>query len=107
MKITDEDVREALWAEDIEGLLELGAPQNEYAAESRSIAGALAGHSETALSEEELASVIRAVWLHSFGPFSTAEMQKRSDVFRQVAHRILHVRISTAPEPHHSAEIHP
>ena len=89
MEITQTAVQETLNTEDIEGLLELGAPGDEHSHEAKSIMSALAGLHQNELTEDELASVVRTVWIRSFGPFSDVDIEKRSPAFRQVAHRLL------------------
>jgi hypothetical protein len=89
MTITQTTVQETLNSEDIEGLFELGAPGDEYSHEAEGITAALTDISENELTEDKLASVVRGVWIRSFGPFSEMDIEKRSHAFRQVAHRIL------------------
>ena len=89
MTITQTTVQETLNSEDIEGLFELGAPGDEYSHEAEGITSALADISENELTEDKLASVVREVWVRSFGPFSDVDIEKRFHAFRQVAHRIL------------------
>ncbi|HEY0760233.1 MAG TPA: hypothetical protein VGD59_13360 [Acidisarcina sp.] len=89
MEITQTTVQETLNTEDIEGLLELGAPGDEYSHEAEGITSALADLPEKELTEEKLASVVRGVWIRSFGPFSDVDIEKRSPAFKQVAHKIL------------------
>ena len=86
MKITQTVVQEVLNQEDIEGLRQLGAPEDEYMHEAQEIVSQL-GQRE--VSEEDLATVVQKVWARSFGPFTAEDVEKRSPVFRQVAHQIL------------------
>lgn len=89
MDITQAAIEQTLSTEDIEGLLGLGAPGDEYFSEAKSIMSALAGQDKRELTEDDVASVVRAVWIRSFGPFSDRDLDRRSPAFRQVAHRIL------------------
>jgi hypothetical protein len=86
MEITQAIVRQALNDEDIEGLLELGAPEDEYLHEAERIMTQI-GREE--VNEDSLAALVRAVWTKSFGPFTEEEEEKLSPAFRQVAQRIL------------------
>jgi hypothetical protein len=88
MRLTESDIETVLKEEDIEGLLELGAPSDEYSAEAQSIMAVLRSMSESDLSEDRVAAIVRAVWTTSFGPFSAEDIQKRLHAFRKVAHRI-------------------
>jgi hypothetical protein len=83
------DIETFLNQEDIEGLLGLGAPRDEYSNEARSIAGALHSAREGDLSEDSVVSIMVAVWTGSFGPFSDHEIHQRLPGLRRVAQRIL------------------
>ena len=89
MKISESVVEEVLRSEDIETLFQHGAPDNEYTPEVRGIMNAIALLGENDITEDSLVAVIRAVWAHSFGPFSDEDLEMRSPAFKQVAHRIL------------------
>ena len=86
MKITEAVVQKTLDQEDIEGLREIGAPEDEYSHEAQKIISRLSGNAPT---EESLAAVVREVWIASFGPFSDEDIEKRSPAFSKVAHQIL------------------
>ena len=86
MRITEAVVQKTLDEEDIEGLREIGAPEDEYLHEAQKIVSRLSGSEPT---EESLAAVVREVWVASFGPFSDEDIEKRSPVFSKVAHQIL------------------
>jgi hypothetical protein len=89
MEITQVSVQQTLNEEDIEGLRELGAPADEYSHEAKEIASRLSPLTQSEMTEETLADVVRGVWVRSFGPFSDEDIEKRSPAFRQVAYRIL------------------
>jgi hypothetical protein len=89
MTVTPEVIREVLNSVDIEGLLQVGAPADEYESEAQMIATAISQTSESDLTEERLLHVIRRVWTEMFGPFSDEEIKKRDAVFLQVARQIL------------------
>jgi hypothetical protein len=85
----DAKVNAILISEDMESLVQHGAPADEYLDEARKIVSAitLLGHEE--LTEERLTEIVYAVWSKSFGPFSVEEAEMRMPDFRQVARRIL------------------
>ncbi|MFZ0320175.1 MAG: hypothetical protein WAL56_13715 [Candidatus Sulfotelmatobacter sp.] len=86
--ITQEIVQRALNAEDLEGLLQVGAPPDEYESEAQMIAKAVAHTNEAELTEDHLADLIRDVWIEMFGPFSQEEIDRRGGGFRSVAQRV-------------------
>jgi len=89
MIVAESIVNEALKDEDIESLVEAGAPENEYAPEAQSIVQALAAIEEREVLEEDLVKLIRSIWSRLFGPFNEEDLDKRSPAFRNVAERIL------------------
>jgi hypothetical protein len=88
MIVAPEIIREVLNSEDIEGLLKVGAPADEYESEAQMIATAIKQTSESEVTEEQLSRIVRRVWAEMFGPFSEGEIEKRSAAFRQVARKI-------------------
>jgi hypothetical protein len=77
---------------DLEGLLALGAPQDEYDQEVALIESGIDGLRKTenvALTENQIADVVANVWSQQFGPFSDDEMNKRRPHFVGVARRIV------------------
>jgi hypothetical protein len=82
-------VHAALKAEDIEGLLKLGAPSDEYSREAQSISLALNRLAAATVTEEELVDIFREVWVRSFGPFSEEQLRTRFPAFRQASRLIL------------------
>ncbi len=81
-------INEALQAEDVEGLITLGAPRDEYSSEAQQITAALAELSDSQLTEENIVAIIALVWTRSFG-LTDQDIGKRMHAFQQVAHRIL------------------
>lgn len=77
-----------LQQEDIEGLLALGAPRDEYIFEAKSIAAELVDP-ENRSTEDQIYEVIKKVWNRKFGPFESADLEKRSMAFRRVAQMII------------------
>ena len=82
MEITKKIVQQVLNDEDIEGLLELGAPEDEYCYEAEAISSRLR---ETEVNEDAATEIIRSVWSKAFGPFT----ELRSEAYRRTAQRIL------------------
>ena len=81
-------IKTILRDEDIEGLIQIGAPADEYNSEVREIEGAIArfGPNPT---EKQLTQAVEEVWKDSFGPLSDSEIEVRRDAFRRVAQRIM------------------
>jgi hypothetical protein len=79
-----DQIRDILNQEDIEGLLRLGAPNDEYETEAKMIAEALAEQKELA-DEDRLSALVRVVWIKAFSPFSEAALSKRAPAFSRVA----------------------
>ncbi len=70
MNISQRNAQETLNVGDIEGLIQLGTPDDEYSHEAECITAALAWIEESDITEGKLTEVIRRVWVTSFGPFS-------------------------------------
>jgi hypothetical protein len=94
MIISTAKIDSILQEEDIEGLLNLGAPKDEYSHEAEEIRAALEGLSENEASFDQVAPIVMTIWERSFGPFSPDDLQKRAPVLRQVVQRILDSRLS-------------
>ncbi len=83
------EVEKILSSEDVEGLLSLGAPPDEYSHEARQVASALEKlNSINDLKESAIASIVQRVWIESFGPFSDEDLLNRLPVFQKVARRL-------------------
>ena len=95
MMLTLEAVDEILQGEDVEGLLALGAPCDEYASEAQAIHSALISQGEAAWSYRDLCELILKVWDHSFGPFGVDEIAKRQPAVERLVQRLL-ARAATA-----------
>jgi hypothetical protein len=83
-----EEVQRILNREDIEGLLALGAPDDEYETEARTIAKEFTPEKDP-LSEEAIAEMVRKVWIQAFSPLSDDGLKKRSPAFYRVARSLL------------------
>jgi len=80
-------IREILNREDIEGLLEIGAPADEYSIEAELISQAIE-NGQVELQNEKLYELLREIWHKMFGPFSEEEIKKRQSAFERVARQL-------------------
>lgn len=81
-------IKTILHDEDIEGLIKIGAPADEYNGEAAQIASEiyrLRGQP----TEDQVTQVVEDVWKKSFGPLSRADLKLRRDAFRRAAQRIV------------------
>ncbi len=76
-----------LTGEDIEGHLELGAPNDEYLSEAKEIIDAL-NTTNTPFSIEALSSIISKVWKKSFN-LSDEELALRLPAIHRAAQRLM------------------
>jgi hypothetical protein len=90
MRVSRSDVEAALKEEDIEGLVESGAPSDEYNSEARKIADALASLDPGEFTETNITAIIALSWAKSFNR-SENEIRQRMPAFQRIAH-ILHKR---------------
>ncbi len=88
MKISSERVEMELNAEDIEGLLRLGTPTDEYSGEARDIAAALEVIESSRLGADVVTATISLIWTKSFD-LSDDDMLKRLPAIRNVASRLV------------------
>jgi len=88
MTITLANIEAALRTEDIEGLIELGAPSDEYNDEARNIAYNLASLPSDQLTESNIVAAISLEWAKSFNR-SVQEIEQRMPAFRRIAAQIL------------------
>jgi hypothetical protein len=89
MTISRVQIQQVLNDEDIEDLLQAGAPSDEYEAEARVIAEAIAQTHESKLTEEVLTAVVKSTWAEMFGPFSEDQIRQRKAAFQRVARRLM------------------
>jgi hypothetical protein len=85
------EIKSALDREDIEGLLALECPSDEYDGEASLIESGVAkatNFGKSAISVEQVEGIVRAVWDSQFGPFDPPDLEKRRSGFASVAHRI-------------------
>lgn len=89
MTISQAQIQQVLNDEDIEGLLRVGAPSDEYEFEAQMIAKAITQASESELTEGCLTAVVRRTWVEMFGPFPEEQLGQRESAFQRVARRVL------------------
>ena len=85
------DVKKALDEEDIEGLLAIGSPGDEYDGEASQIESLVAQKSEFGkrrLDKADLENLIQSIWASQFGPFSNDQIKLRQPAFRRIAEKI-------------------
>lgn len=83
-----EIITTALSREDIEGLLESGAPQDEYDAEAEVITSVIEKLIPEHMTEENIVLAISRVWAGSFNR-SSEEIEQRLPAFHHIAQDIL------------------
>ena len=88
MKVHALDIEKILVRLDIEGLIELGAPLDEYIAEAENIALAANALAMSDISDLSVAYIVQQVWNKFFGPFSDSDLEKRKAEFMSVAKQI-------------------
>jgi hypothetical protein len=83
-------INKLLRLEDIEGLLSIGAPDDEYESEAKLIADRVAEHQASGreVAKEEVASIIAEVWKEMF-ELSDDELLLRREAFQSVAARLI------------------
>ncbi len=82
-----EHINDLLVAEDIEGFIALGAPQDEYASEAAMITQALSGLGSEQYTQENILAIIAAAW-STFG-LAPEELELRIPAMQRVASAIL------------------
>ena len=83
-------INELLRYEDIEGLLSMGAPNDEYETEAEMIADRV-GEAEERTSDKitpkEVENIVAAVWMEMFG-LSDERARQKQDAFAAIAARL-------------------
>jgi len=85
-------IKAALDSEDIEGLVAIGCPPDEYNGEASLIESRIAQltrFGEKPLAEAQVERVVAEIWNEMFGPFSDEDIQKRRPAFIAVARKII------------------
>jgi hypothetical protein len=88
MKTQQSDIDAILRKEDLEGYIGFGAPTDEYSSEAQLIASALSELDGNQLNEENIITIVSAIWAQSFNLGNT-EIEQRLPAFRKVANLIL------------------
>jgi len=85
------EIKAALDAEDIEGLLALRCPSDEYDGEASRVESEMAkvtNYGEKPISAKQVEEIVARVWNDQFGPFGDEELGKRSPAFASVARKL-------------------
>lgn len=88
MHITTNNINALLVQEDVEGLIDAGAPADEYLDEAAQITAALLLLEQSQLTEENILSTLSLVWLRSF-ELSEQDMKLRVSALERIAQQIL------------------
>ena len=88
MQIHVSDINDLLIQEDVEGFIELGAPQDEYESEAAFIAAAILQLKENERTEDAILSVMAIIWMNNFN-LGDDEMQLRLPALQRVAQAIV------------------
>jgi hypothetical protein len=84
-------INELLRHEDIEGLLSMGAPDDEYESEAEMIADRVGEAEEKTndkITREEVEDIVATVWKEMFG-LSDEHARRRKDAFVAIAARLV------------------
>lgn len=87
MVLTYPIINVMLAQEDIEGLIEAGAPADEYMDEAAQITAALLLLSKDAVTKDNITAIISLVWIKSFN-LSESDMKLRLLAIKRIAERI-------------------
>lgn len=82
------DINQVLIQEDIEGLIEAGAPDDEYRDEAIQLAAALVQLKNEEKTVESIFSLLFLIWVEAF-ELGEPEMRVRQDALLRVSHAIL------------------
>jgi hypothetical protein len=79
-------------SQDVEGLLAIGCPPDEYGGEASFVENRVAiltrfGHAP--LEEAPVGAMVAEVWNEPFGPFRDQDLPRRRSAFNSVARRII------------------
>jgi len=88
MPITRDAIRRAVNEEDIEGLIRMGSPSDEYEAEINKIGGDPRLQAQD-LTQDQVTIVVKDVWQEMFGPFPEEELLSRKPAIDRVAQKIM------------------
>lgn len=88
MRITTANINALLVQEDIEGLIDAGAPFDEYSDEAAQIAAVLLQLDREQLTEDIILSTVSLIWLKSF-ELSEQDMKLRIPALERITRLIL------------------
>ena len=88
MPISSLAVNSALQTEDVESLLALGAPNNEYVFEAEQITKALDVLGDGQLTTTNIVAIISLVWAKSFN-CSALDIEQRMPAFQRIAQKLV------------------
>jgi hypothetical protein len=88
MRITTANINALLVQEDVEGLIDAGAPSDEYSDEAAQIAAALLLLNREQLTEDIILSTVSLIWLKSF-ELSEQDMKLRRPALERITRLIL------------------
>jgi hypothetical protein len=88
MAIKPEKIAAILRNEDIEGLIALGAPADEYDSEAEKIAKTIAGWPAGELTQANISALIALLWAKSFNR-TAQEIEQRMPAFMHISKNIL------------------
>jgi hypothetical protein len=84
-------IKSALDDEDIEGLLAIGCPSDEYGSEATLIEDGLCRLTDSGKRPadiDEAARIVEQIWNLKFGPFETSEADQRRPHYEAIAKKI-------------------
>lgn len=87
--ISASQVETVLQEEDIEGLLAIGSPKDEYISEAIQMAAKLNTLPFEQRTESNVSKVVMEVWEVMFGPFEAEDVSKRSPVLKSVVKKLM------------------
>ena len=93
MQINIDFIDNLLRQGDIEGLIELGAPEDEYYSEAEQIVSALRELNDDEVNSNNIAAIISLIWTTSFN-LSEEDLLLRTEAIEQTATQILSYRTS-------------
>lgn len=88
MNFSYQNIEALLRREDIEGLLQAGAPEDEYSSEARTILLALGKLKEEEKTEENIISILTMLWVDNFD-LSADEIRLRLPSIQRVVSGLL------------------
>ena len=88
MNISHENIERELRREDIEGFLETGAPEDEYASEAREIALSLTKIPINIRYEDSIIEIMSNIWASNFD-LSEQDITLRLPAIQRVARRLI------------------